>query len=34
VTDWLLAWNLETGQVRRVTELAVDGLAVGPGIRG
>jgi hypothetical protein len=34
VTDWLLAWNLETGQVRRVTELAVDGLALGPGIRG
>jgi hypothetical protein len=34
VTDWLLAWNLQTGQVRRVTELDVDGLALGPGIRG
>jgi hypothetical protein len=34
VTDWLLAWNLQTGQVRRVTELDLDGLAVGPGIRG
>lgn len=34
VTDWLLAWNLQTGQVRRVTELDLDGLALGPGIRG
>jgi hypothetical protein len=34
VTDWLLAWNLRTGQVRRVTELDVDGLALGPGISG
>jgi hypothetical protein len=34
VTGWLLAWNLQTGQVRRVTELDVDGLALGPGIRG
>jgi hypothetical protein len=32
VTDWLLAWNLQTGQVRRVTELDLDGLALGPGI--
>ncbi|WP_328326332.1 hypothetical protein OHA70_37850 [Kribbella sp. NBC_00382] len=34
VTDWLLAWNLRTGQVLRVTELNLDGLALGPGIRG
>jgi len=34
VTDWLLAWNLQSGQVRRVTELEVDGVALGPGIRG
>jgi hypothetical protein len=34
VTDWLLAWNLQTGQVRRVTELDILGLALGPGIRG
>ncbi|WP_020389404.1 hypothetical protein [Kribbella catacumbae] len=34
VTDWLLAWNLQSGQVRRVTELEVDGVAIGPGIRG
>lgn len=34
VTDWLLAWNLPSGQVRRVTELDVEGVAVGPGIRG
>ncbi|MFI5713269.1 hypothetical protein [Kribbella sp. NPDC051620] len=34
VTDWLLAWNLQTGKVRRVAELDVDGLALGPGIRG
>jgi hypothetical protein len=33
VTDWLLAWNVHTGQVRRVTELEVDGVALGPGIR-
>jgi hypothetical protein len=34
VTDWLLAWNRRTGQVRRVTELDLDGLALGPGIHG
>lgn len=34
VTDWLLAWNLQSGQVRRVTELEVEGVALGPGIRG
>ncbi|WBQ07678.1 hypothetical protein [Kribbella sp. CA-293567] len=33
VTDWLLAWNLRSGQVRRVTELEVDGVALGPGVR-
>ncbi|NEA35214.1 hypothetical protein [Streptomyces sp. SID13031] len=34
VTDWLLAWNLRSGQVRRVAELEVEGVALGPGIRG
>ncbi|MEV8378248.1 hypothetical protein AB0P21_36260 [Kribbella sp. NPDC056861] len=33
VTDWLLAWNVKSGQVRRVTELEVDGVALGPGLR-
>lgn len=33
VADWLLAWNAQTGQVRRVAELEVDGVALGPGIR-
>jgi hypothetical protein len=33
VRGWLLAWDLRSGQVRRVTELAVNGVAVGPGIR-
>lgn len=28
--DWLLAWNVLTGQVRRVAELGVDVLALGP----
>jgi hypothetical protein len=34
VTDWMLAWSLETGQVRRVAELKVSAVAVGPGLRG
>lgn len=34
VEGWVLAWQLQTGQVRRVTELEVDGVALGPGIRG
>jgi hypothetical protein len=33
VRGWVLAWDLYSGRVRRVTELAVDGLAVGPGVR-
>jgi hypothetical protein len=33
VRGWVLAWDLSSGRVRRVTELAVDGLAVGPGVR-
>lgn len=32
VTNWMLAWNLETGQVRRVAELKVSAVAVGPGL--
>lgn len=34
VTNWMLAWSLETGQVRRVAELKVAAVAVGPGLRG
>jgi hypothetical protein len=34
VTGWVLAWDLQTGQVRRVTELDVSGVAIGPGVRG
>jgi hypothetical protein len=33
VRGWVLAWDVRSGQVKRVTELAVDGLAIGPGIR-
>jgi hypothetical protein len=33
VRGWVLAWDLYSGRVRRVTELAVGGLAVGPGLR-
>lgn len=34
VKDWVLGWDLPTGRVRRVTELEVGALALGPGIRG
>ncbi|ADB33800.1 hypothetical protein Kfla_4783 [Kribbella flavida DSM 17836] len=33
VTGWILSWNLETGQVRRVTEVDVEAVALGPGLR-
>ncbi|MEU4195952.1 hypothetical protein AB0E69_28895 [Kribbella sp. NPDC026611] len=33
VRGWVLAWSLDSGRVRRVTELAVDGLALGPDLR-
>ena len=33
VPGWVLAWDLYSGRVRRVTELSVDGLALGPGLR-
>jgi hypothetical protein len=33
VRGWLLAWDVRIGKVRRVTELDVDGVALGPGIR-
>ncbi|MER7248841.1 hypothetical protein [Kribbella sp. NPDC000426] len=33
VRGWVLAWDLDSGQVRRVTELAVGQLALGPGLR-
>ncbi|HEU4945616.1 MAG TPA: hypothetical protein VFT31_00540 [Kribbella sp.] len=31
---WILAWDVQTGQVRRVTELEVGPIALGPGIHG
>lgn len=34
VRGWVLAWDLNLGRVRRVTELAVGELALGPGLRG
>lgn len=33
VRGWVLAWDVRTGKVQRVTELDVDGVALGPGIR-
>ncbi|MFI5697840.1 hypothetical protein ACIA58_38640 [Kribbella sp. NPDC051586] len=33
VRGWVLAWDLDSGRVRRVTELAVDQVALGPGVR-
>ena len=33
VRGWVLAWDVRSGKVQRVTELAVDALAIGPGIR-
>ncbi|RZT13559.1 hypothetical protein EV649_6755 [Kribbella sp. VKM Ac-2569] len=33
VHGWVLAWNLESGRVRRVTEMRVDQVALGPGLR-
>ncbi|MEU4607974.1 hypothetical protein AB0F43_33760 [Kribbella sp. NPDC023972] len=33
VDGWVLAWDVRIGKVRRVAELDVDGLALGPGIR-
>ena len=34
VEGWVLAWNVQTGQVRRVAELEVTGVALGAGLRG
>jgi hypothetical protein len=34
VERWVIAWNVPNGRVRRVTELEVSGVALGPGIRG
>jgi len=34
VQGWVIAWGVQSGQVRRVTELEVSGLALGPGVRG
>ena len=33
VHGWVLAWNLESGRVRRVAEMRVDQVALGPGLR-
>ncbi len=33
VRGWVLAWDVRSGKVLRVTELAVDAVALGPGIR-
>jgi hypothetical protein len=33
VRGWILAWDLRSGEVRRLTELDVNGVALGPGIR-
>ncbi len=33
VHGWVLAWNLDSGRVRRVTEMRVDQVALGPGLR-
>lgn len=33
VRGWVLAWDLYSGRVRRVTELAIGELALGPGVR-
>jgi hypothetical protein len=34
VQGWLIAWEVPTGKVRRVSQLEVGGVALGPGIRG
>ncbi|GAA1621162.1 hypothetical protein GCM10009744_05160 [Kribbella alba] len=34
VQGWVISWELSTGKVRRVTELEVSRVALGPGIRG
>jgi hypothetical protein len=33
-SGWIVAWNLQTAEVRRVTQLEVDSVALGPGIHG
>jgi hypothetical protein len=32
VQGWVIAWDVRTGRVRRVTELEVSGVALGPGV--
>ncbi|QNE17585.1 hypothetical protein F1D05_06275 [Kribbella qitaiheensis] len=34
VQSWVIAWGVRSGHVRRVTELEVSGVALGPGVRG
>jgi hypothetical protein len=33
-SGWIVAWDLQTAEVRRVTQLEVDQVALGPGIHG
>jgi hypothetical protein len=33
-SGWIVAWDLQTAVVRRVAQLEVDPVALGPGIRG
>jgi hypothetical protein len=33
-SGWILGWELTTGTIRRVTELEVTSIALGPGIHG
>jgi hypothetical protein len=33
-SGWIVAWDLRTAEVRRVTQLEVDSVALGPGIHG
>jgi hypothetical protein len=33
-SGWIVAWDLQTAEVRRVAQLEVDPVALGPGIRG
>jgi hypothetical protein len=33
-SGWIVAWDLQTAEVRRVAELKADSVALGPGIHG
>jgi hypothetical protein len=34
VQGWVIAWDVRTGKVRRVAQLEVSAVALGPGLRG